>query len=109
MSNTLTDNLDRLAEVFGALSNPNRLQIFLRLMTCCPRDESCVSEEQAKTFVGELGQDLGIAPSTVSHHIKELRRSGLIQMTREGQRVACCADPETLDALAQFFSRRQEA
>ncbi|MBW1692646.1 MAG: helix-turn-helix transcriptional regulator [Deltaproteobacteria bacterium] len=26
--------------------------------------------------VGELGQDFGIVPSTISHHIKELRRLG---------------------------------
>lgn len=54
--------------------------------------------------VGELGKDLGIAPSTVSHHIKELYRAGLIKMERRGQNVECSVNPEMLSALALFFN-----
>ena len=35
MSNKATFDLDDLAEVFKALSNPNRLRIFFPLATCC--------------------------------------------------------------------------
>jgi ArsR family transcriptional regulator len=47
---------------------------------------------------------LGIVPSTVSHHIKELRRAGLIRMERRGQKIECWVDPEVLKELAGFFS-----
>jgi ArsR family transcriptional regulator len=106
MSNILTDNLQRSAGMFGALGNPNRLRIFLRLMSCCGPEAPGLSEEQATAFVGELGKDLGIAASTVSHHIKELHRSGLIQMERRGQRVACWVDRATLRELSEFFSHQ---
>ena len=53
--------------------------------------------------VGELGQDLGIVASTISHHIKELRQAGLIRMERRGQKMECWIDPETLSALRDFF------
>jgi ArsR family transcriptional regulator len=53
--------------------------------------------------VGALGGDLDIAPSTVSHHVKELQQAGLIRMERRGQRVECWVDPETLGGLAAFF------
>jgi ArsR family transcriptional regulator len=54
--------------------------------------------------VGELAQDLEIVPSTVSHHIKELYRAGLIRMQRKGQNVECWIDPEVLKDLKRFFS-----
>jgi SAM-dependent methyltransferase len=44
--------------------------------------------------VGELGQDLGIVGSTISHHIKELRRAGLIRRERQGQKIVCWIDPQ---------------
>jgi ArsR family transcriptional regulator len=53
--------------------------------------------------VGAVGKNLGLAPSTISHHIKELHRAGLIKMKRRGQTVECWVDPETLDSLATFF------
>ena len=111
MSKYDLDHVERFAEMFQALSNPNRLSIFLRLASCCRAAPGCTgtTEEEARTYVGELGQDLGIAPSTVSHHIKELRRSGLIRMERCGQKMACWVDPETLRGLAEFFSRSLEA
>jgi DNA-binding transcriptional ArsR family regulator len=108
MSNYRNDAVARLADRFGALSNPHRLRIFLRLMSCCGPQESDLTEEQAAACVGELGRDLGIAPSTVSHHIKELRQSGLIHMERRGQNVACWVEPGTLRELAAFFSERLE-
>ncbi len=105
MSNQRSIDLERYSEVFGALSNPNRLNIFLRLVACCAPDVSRSVDVSATACVGELGQDLGIAPSTVSHHVKELHRSGLIRVERRGQRVECCVDGETLADLAGFFAR----
>jgi ArsR family transcriptional regulator len=104
MLNSRTDNVEQLAAIFGALSNPNRLRIFLRLMSCCGPEAPGITEEQASAFVGELGRDLGIAASTVSHHIKELHHAGLIQMERRGQNVACWVDRTGLQAMAAFLS-----
>jgi len=108
MSNYRDENVEKFAEMFKALSNPHRLKIFLRLVSCCQPgtvtsiDESFGSEGCA--CVGELGQDLGIVPSTISHHIKELRQAGLIRMERRGQKMECWVDPETVAALQSFFS-----
>jgi ArsR family transcriptional regulator len=56
--------------------------------------------------VGELGEGLDIAPSTLSHHLKELNRSGLISMRRRGKQVECWVEPATLDGLAAFFNEQ---
>ena len=106
MSNHRNDILERFAERFKALSNPNRLNIFSRLMSCCTPGTVCSVDENVPVCVGELGHDIGIAPSTVSHHIKELRRAGLIRMKRHGRKVECWIDPDTLRDLAGFFSPR---
>jgi ArsR family transcriptional regulator len=108
MSNYRDKNIEKFSEIFKALSNPNRLKIFLRLISCCVPgtsiniDSSIYSEGCA--CVGDLGKDLGIVPSTISHHIKELRQAGLIRVERQGQKIECMIDPETFAALQGFFS-----
>jgi ArsR family transcriptional regulator len=108
MSNHRDENTEKFAEMFKALSNPHRLKIFLRLVSCCqPGTVTSINtsmESEGCACVGELGQDLGIVPSTISHHIKELRQAGLIHMERRGQKIECWVDPETVAALKGFFS-----
>jgi ArsR family transcriptional regulator len=110
MSKYQDSNIKKFAEIFKALSNPNRLKIFLRLISCCqPGNPTTIKESVAEAegcaCVGELGQDLGIVPSTISHHIKELRQAGLIRMERNGQKIECSMDPEALAAIQGFFSQ----
>jgi ArsR family transcriptional regulator len=108
MSNNRDKNIDKFAEMFKALSNPNRLKIFMRLISCCqPGTLISINPKtdlEGCACVGELGQDLGIVPSTISHHIKELRQAGLIRMERRGQKIECFIDPAALTALQEFFS-----
>ena len=96
--------------MFKALSNPHRLNIFMRLISCCGAGTGCgVGPEKMKTCVGQLGHDLGIVPSTVSHHIKELKQASLIDIERDGQKIFCRVDPATLKALSSFFVELHES
>ncbi len=104
MSKHRTADLERLAIMFGALSNPQRLRIFLRLVASC--DSVCCCDATTagiRQYVGDLGAGLGLAASTVSHHIKELRRAGLLQVERKGQKIECWASEEAVHLLATFF------
>lgn len=103
MSNYPTDEIIRFAEIFKALSNPHRLNIFLRLATCCPLGTKCSPEAVERRCVGDLGRGLGIDPTTVSHHLKELRRSGLLRMERCGKSIEYWVDRETVLALANLL------
>ena len=107
MSKSLNKNIDEIAEMFKALSNPNRLKIFLRLLSCCQPGISASVDDfrnsKGCACVGDLGKDLGIAASTISHHIKELRRAGLIHMERRGQKIECRVESEALTDLKNFF------
>jgi ArsR family transcriptional regulator len=103
MSNSGSIDLERYAGLFKALSNPHRLRLFLRLASCCRPGTTCAAD--MRSCVSDLGSDLGIAPSTVSHHLKELRRAGLICMQRSRRNVECWVDPGSLDELADFFGK----
>lgn len=103
MSNYRTNDTGRYADIFRALSNPNRLKIFARLASCCPPPGVGSPDDNMAARVGELGKELNVAPSTVSHHIRELSRAGLIKTERCGQSIRCWVDPATVKELELFF------
>ncbi len=104
MSNNKIIKLDQFAELFKALSNANRLKIFQRLASCCKPGTVSVIDACETACVGELGRELDIVPSTVSHHIKELRQAGLIRTRRRGQKIECWVDPDVVEQLKNFFT-----
>ncbi len=103
MSKYRTKKIEKYAGMFKALSNVNRLLIFRRLCTCCDVGTRCRGRGPQIPCVSDLGADLGIAASTLSHHMKELRNAGLIQMARNGQNIECWVEPKVLKEMAKFF------
>ena len=58
--------------------------------------------------VGDLGRGLDIDPSTVSHHIRELRQAGLIRMEKRGKNIMFWVDPDTVLAAAHFMTGQSQ-
>jgi ArsR family transcriptional regulator len=104
MSKYKNIKINKYAEIFKALSNPNRLQIFLQLVSSCTPGTTCQTDSDFRQCAGEIGKSLDIVPSTVSHHLKELRNAGLLNTERKGQKIECWIDPEVIADLARFFS-----
>ena len=96
--------IEKYAEAFKALAHPHRLTIFLRLARCC-QQKDCSIDDCARLCVGELGRGLGIGAPTISHHLKELRRAGLIRTCKRSQSTECWVTEATLDDLAGFFTK----
>ncbi len=63
------------ARVFAALGEPTRL----RIMQILPREPIC---DQMYNVI-ELAEELGLTQPTLSHHLKILHESGLIQCRRQ--------------------------
>ncbi len=103
MPNYQIKRVDHFAAIFKALSNPHRLQLFQQLAGCCPPGTACSVGEAVRCTVGTLAEPLDIAPSTLSHHLKELKQAGLVRMERRGKHVECWVDGAVLDELALFF------
>ena len=96
--------------MFKALASPQRLKLFLKLTRCC-EDGTCGALTPAGMHrcVGDLGRDLGLAASTVSHHLKELRQAGLMHVERCGQRIDCWISDDAVRRLARFLAEAGEA
>lgn len=101
--------IERSAAMFAALSNPNRLRLFLRVVERCGTDAVCATDDAVGACVGELAEGLGIAASTVSHHLKELRLAGLISMTRNGRNIECGINATAVAELSALLSQPEAA
>ena len=91
------DDLEILARMFRALSNPNRLRLFMNLL-----DESKLDLAKGRVhdcFLAKLLAGLDLGAPTVSHHVKELSDAGLITTQREGKQLTCSVDPSGLATL----------
>jgi ArsR family transcriptional regulator len=78
---------EELALLAKAVGHPARVQI-LRLLV---RRETCVC--------GDIVDELPLAQSTVSQHLKVLKEAGLIRGEIDGPRVGYCVEPRTLRRL----------
>ncbi len=78
---------EELAALAKALGHPARVQI-LRLLA---HREACVC--------GEIVDELTLAQSTVSQHLKTLKDAGLIRGEIDGPRVCYCIEPRALRRL----------
>jgi ArsR family transcriptional regulator len=88
-------NLRRLK----ALANDNRLAILEFLRQKAETGES----DDLGSSVGEIALQLKVGIPTVSHHLKELHRAGLIRCERQGQRVCCRVNSRALLEVREFL------
>ena len=107
------------ARIFKALSNEQRLKIFMMIYKqCCPSEsmqgvsEFQILEEGAccpvrkgidRAFTKMCGS-IKLSRSTISHHFKELQNAGLITCEREGQTFRCMVNQDAVDAIKGFLS-----
>lgn len=72
---------ERLARLAKALAHPARVAI-LRMLV---RHEGCI--------VGDIVDELPLAQSTISQHLKQLKDAGLVRGEVDGPRVCYCVEP----------------
>lgn len=80
---------DQLASALKVLADPARLRL-LSLIQAQPDGEACVCH---------LTEPLGLSQPTVSHHLKVLLQSGLVEREQRGSWAFFRVKPEPLAAL----------
>ena len=88
-------NSEEAIRALGALAQEHRLAIF-RLL---------VREGMAGLTAGEIGERVGIGPTSASFHLKELDRAGLIEARREGRFIRYTFKVDTMRSLLAFLTR----
>lgn len=88
-----TDDVSRYADAFAAMGAEPRLQIMRLLLKAHPDG----------LVAGELQAELGVAASTLSHHLEKLRHEELATVEREGTFLRYRANVDTLRAVLAFL------
>jgi len=81
------------ADVFAALANPLRLEVFRLLIGVVPDGLPA----------GQIAQRLEVPASTLSTHLAQLERAGLLKSWREQQRIVYAVDSEGTRNLVGFL------
>lgn len=91
--NIITDEKKKIARYAKAMGHPVRIYV-LRLLT-----------KQACCYSGDLSDDLPIAKSTLSQHLKELKDAGLIQGEIEAPKIKYCINKENWSEVQALFKK----
>jgi DNA-binding transcriptional ArsR family regulator len=83
----------RYADMLAAMGTEPRLRIMQLLLSAHPEG----------LVVGDIGAELGIPGSTLSHHLEKLKNEGLVKVRREGTFMWYSASTEALQELLGFL------
>ena len=86
-------DVTRYADMLAALGTASRLQIMRILLQAHPQG----------LVVGEIGAEIGIGASTLSHHLDKLKNEGLVRVRREGTFLRYAANTDALQEVLSFL------
>ncbi|MBI2686611.1 MAG: helix-turn-helix transcriptional regulator [Acidobacteria bacterium] len=87
------EQIARFADMFTAMGTEPRLRIMQLLLSAHPQG----------LVVGEIGAELDIPSSTLSHHLEKLKNEDLVKVRREGTFLWYSANTEALRELLGFL------
>lgn len=87
-----TDTQNRIADFAKALSHPARVAILDVLL----KKKACIC--------GDIVDELPLSQATVSQHLKELKRIGIIQGEIQPPKVCYCINPAVATEMGTLLS-----
>ena len=101
---------ENFAELFKALSNENRLMVFEIIRQGHQDNVQCRNENKPDDIpensvcVCEILEQMDVSAPTLSHHLKELRLAGLVDVHNRGQWSYYNVREGVLENLAEYFT-----
>jgi len=89
----VSEDLPRYADMLSAMGTEPRLRIMRLLLSAHPEG----------LVVGDIGTELEIPSSTLSHHLDKLRSVALVTVRREGTFLRYSANADALQELLRFL------
>ena len=87
------EQVARFADMFSALGTEPRLRIMRLLLSAHPDG----------MVVGDIITELGIAASTLSHHLEKLKNKDLVKVRRESTYLRYSTNADALQELLGFL------
>jgi DNA-binding transcriptional ArsR family regulator len=85
---------DKIVEALAALAHRSRLAVFRWLVQAGPQGG----------HPGEIAAQLGLAPATLSFHLKTLMQARLVQATQNGRFICYTADYPAMRGLIAYLT-----
>lgn len=93
MGKPTEEEITRFADMFAAMGTGPRLRIMRVLLSAHPEG----------MVVGDIGSELNIPASTLSHHLDKLKNEKLVKVRREGTFLWYSANADALQELLGFL------
>lgn len=97
-------NTKKMAKVFKALSNPNRLELYLEIVK-----QQETSYEAGGCLIYEISKSFSnIGAPTISHHLKELSNAELIFTERKGKYLVARINEKMVSEVNELLKLHQD-
>lgn len=90
-SHIFSTHQNELAAIAKVMAHPARLAILQYIS----KQEGCICTD--------LVEEIGLAQPTISQHLNEIKKIGLLKGTFEGKNLCYCIDTERWEALQTLF------
>ncbi|MBC3846696.1 winged helix-turn-helix transcriptional regulator [Winogradskyella echinorum] len=91
-SEIFTDQQNEISNIAKVFGHPARVAILQHIF----KSNTCIC--------GDLVEEIGLAQPTISQHLKELKKVGLIKGNIEGTSVCYCIDEENWSNMKTIIS-----
>lgn len=102
-------DMDSKVEIFKALGNKTRFMmfkaIFTKSITCSIDKSKPYDEKEAESLcVTTLASQFDYSLPTISNHLKQLRKAGLVVMEKRGNKIYIEAQSGVVKELSECFA-----